>query len=189
MAAYQRSLVAADAPFDRWRNGESWRRGLDAPGMSAAAQEGFELFTNKAGCALCHTVEDKYANFTDNGFHVIGARRRFGLPTQASDDPDDDLGRFKFSGKAVDRRAFKTPSLRNITRTPPYMHDGSLATLAEVIDFYDRGGGNLVGKSPMLRKLNLDEQEKAALIAFLESLNSPHWDKLVSDARSPVRKD
>ena len=189
MAAYQRSVVAADAPFDRWREEGNWRKGEswrndegalrlpEVPGMPQAAREGFELFIGKAGCALCHTIEDKHANFTDNGFHVIGSGN------------EDDLGRFNFSGKAIDRRAFKTPSLRNIAQTPPYMHDGSLPNLAEVIDFYDRGGGELVSKSPMLRKLNLNAQEKSALLAFLESLTSLHWDKLVRETIEKLNRN
>src|SRR6185503_5340710 len=82
----------------------------------------------------------------------------------------EDPGRFKVTGVEADRFAFKTPTIRNVELTAPYMHDGSLATLRDVIDFYNRGGGAQQPKSVLLRKLNLSEREKADLVAFLESL-------------------
>ena len=94
-----------------------------------------------------------------------------------------DLGRFEVTQDPADRWAFKTPSLRNVARTPPYMHDGSLPTLAAVVDFYERGGGTLAGKSPLLAPLHLTVAEKAALGAFLGSLDGANLDQQKSTER------
>jgi len=111
------------------------------------------LFVGKADCTMCH----RGPNFADDQFHALGVM-------------GDDPGRFKVTGVEADRNAFKTPTIRNVTLTAPYMHDGSLSTLREVIDFYDAGGGPMLPKSSLLRRLHLTEKEKADLVAFLESL-------------------
>jgi cytochrome c peroxidase len=214
LAAYQRSLVAADSAFDRWRWGRAEadvgpaqpveadaERRAASVSMSTPAREGYALFTGKARCASCHLVGERDALLADGRFHVTGAGQRVhaaydvplapGVATRIDAQVlaafefgvDDDLGRFDATQRPDERRAFKTPSLRNVTRTAPYMHDGSLPTLDAVIDFYDRGGGLVEGRSPLLAPLGLTGAEKAALVAFLQSLDSPHWDVLVRAAR------
>jgi len=144
--AYVRKLTTPNSPFDRYAAGD--RRAL-----TDAQKRGLELFVGKAECAMCH----RGPNFSDDQFHALGVK-------------GDDAGRFKITGVEGDRNAFKTPTLRNVERTGPYMHDGSLSTLREVIDFYDAGGGEQRPKSVLLRRLNLTEKEKSDLVAFLESL-------------------
>jgi cytochrome c peroxidase len=144
--AYIRKLTTPNSPFDRYVAG-------DTMALTDAQKRGLELFVGKAECAMCH----RGPNFEDDQFHALGVK-------------GDDAGRFKITGVEADRNAFKTPTIRNVSRTAPYMHDGSLSTLREVIDFYDAGGGENRPKSNLLRKLHLTEQEKSDLVAFLESL-------------------
>lgn len=144
--AYVRSLTTGNSPFDRFAAG-------DENALTEAQKRGLMLFTGKAECTMCH----RGPNFEDDQFHALGVR-------------GDDPGRFKITGVEADRNAFKTPTIRNVTLTAPYMHDGSLATLREVINFYNGGGGDQQPKSLLLRKLHLTEKEKSDLVAFLESL-------------------
>jgi cytochrome c peroxidase len=149
LATFERSIVSTGAPFDHWLNG-------DENAMSAAAKRGFALFNGKANCAACHTG---WA-FTDAGFHDIGVAK------------DDDLGRGRLFLNSVKlQHAFKTPTLRDVTRRSPYMHDGSVATLADVIELYDRGGIDRPSRDNDIRPLNLQDGEKADLIAFLNTLS------------------
>jgi cytochrome c peroxidase len=149
LATFERSIVSTGAPFDHWLNG-------DENAMSAAAKRGFALFNGKANCAACHTG---WA-FTDAGFHDIGVAK------------DDDLGRGRLFLNSVKlQHAFKTPTLRDVTRRVPYMHDGSVATLADVIELYDRGGIDRPSRDNDIRPLNLQDGEKADLIAFLNTLS------------------
>ncbi len=144
--AYVRALTTPNSPFDRYAAGNT-------RALTRAQQRGLKLFVGKAECAMCH----RGPNFADDQFHALGIR-------------GEDTGRFKVTGAEVDRYAFKTPTLRNVELTAPYMHDGSLSTLRHVIDFYDAGGGQQQPKSVLLRRLNLTEREKSDLVAFLESL-------------------
>lgn len=96
---------------------------------------------------------------------------------------EPDLGRFEVTRKPRDRYAFRTPSLRNVSRSAPYMHDGSLATLEDVIEFYNAGGGTVSGKSLLLKPLALSEQDKGALVAFLKSLEGDNVEALAAAAR------
>ena len=149
LATYERSIVSSEAPFDRWIKG-------DAKAVSAAAARGFELFNGKANCASCHSG---WA-FTDSSFHDIGSAK------------NDDIGRAKLFPTSVKLRyAFKTPTLRDVARRAPYMHDGAVATLDEVIELYDRGGIERPSRSELIKPLNLSKQEKADLVAFLQTLN------------------
>src|SRR5262249_18412438 len=149
LATFQRSIVSTDAPFDRWLSG-------DENAISATAKRGFALFNGKANCAACHTG---WA-FTDAGFHDIGVAK------------DDDVGRGRLFPTSVKlQHAFKTPTLRDVALRAPYMHDGSIASLAEVIDLYDRGGIDGPSRDNDIRPLNLQDGEKADLIAFLNTLN------------------
>src|SRR6185503_1070403 len=103
----------------------------DAKAIDASAQRGYRLFVDRAGCSQCHSIRQSYALFTDGDFHNTGAGKDDGLK---------DRGRAAITGKADDEGAFRTPSLRNVELTAPYMHDGSLATIEEVVDFYVEGG-------------------------------------------------
>jgi len=120
IGAFERTILSGGAPYDQYKAG-------DKTALSESAQRGMKLFFNKANCAACHSGP----NFTDGAFHNIGV---------GMDKKDPDLGRYKISKLGGDRGAFKTPTLREIKRTAPYMHDGSLKTLEDVIDFYDKGG-------------------------------------------------
>jgi cytochrome c peroxidase len=149
LATFERTIVSGDAPFDRWVHG-------DEAAISAAAKRGFALFNGKANCAVCHSG---WA-FTDAGFHDIGVAK------------DDDLGRGRLFPSSVKlQHAFKTPTLRDVARRAPYMHDGSVASLADVIDLYDRGGIDRPSRDNDIRPLNLQSREKADLIAFLNALS------------------
>jgi len=148
IASFERTVVSNDAPFDRWLKGEDGY-------MSEAAIRGFELFKGKAKCAACHSG----FNFSDNGFHNIG------LPD------NDDMGRYRIIPIAVLKGAFKTPTLRDVALTAPYMHNGQYKTLMDVIEHYNRGGDkNLGNLDPNLKPLNLTGQEKKDLVTFLKSL-------------------
>ena len=148
LATFQRTIVAAEAPFDRWIDG-------DASAIDAAAKRGFAIFVGKGRCAECHSGPA----FTDSSFHDIGTAE------------GDDIGRGKFFPNSVKLKyAFKTPTLRDVARRAPYMHDGSVRTLEEVIALYDRGGIDRPSRSPKITPLSLTDKEKADLVAFLHTL-------------------
>lgn len=150
LATFVRTILSGNSPFDRFEAG-------DRTALSPAAQRGLELFRGDANCAKCH----KGFNFTDEQFHNTGV----GLY-----DPSPDLGRYYITKRDEDKGAFKTPTLRDIAKTAPYMHDGSLKTLGEVIQFYDKGGIKNPYLSKEIKPLHLNSQEKADLLAFLNSL-------------------
>ncbi|WP_448206079.1 cytochrome c peroxidase [Azospirillum sp. sgz302134] len=148
IATFERTIQSGETAFDRWVAG-------DAKALSDGAKRGFELFTGKAGCASCHSGW----GFTDHAFHDIGL-------------PDEDKGRGVILNEPSVDHAFKTPSLRNVGRRAPYMHDGSMATLEAVLDHY---AGKYVDRptlSPDLPRLTLTAEEKADLLAFLRSLDA-----------------
>jgi len=192
LAEYQRALLAADSPFDRWYFGG------EPQALSDSANKGFNLFLDK-GCSGCHQLQDGYAQFTDDGFHNTGLgfrramepNRRVQLAPGVFVDRKDeipaprfsDLGRYEATGRPEDRWKYRTPSLRNVEVTAPYMHDGSLSTLAEVIDFYDAGGTPNEGLDPLIRPLRLNPAQKRDLVAFLKSLTGSNVDALAADAR------
>lgn len=149
IATYERTVISGEAPFDRWIKGRG-----DA--ISPSAQRGFQLFNGKARCAACHSGW----RFTDDSFHDIGL-------------PDDDPGRgAELPGIVKMQHAFKTPGLRNIDQRAPFMHDGSLATLEEVVDHYEHGGRQRPSLSDEMRPLKLTAQDKRDLVAFMKSLTS-----------------
>jgi cytochrome c peroxidase len=149
LATYERSIVSGEAPFDRWIKG-------DESAIDASAKSGFDIFNGKAHCASCHSG---WA-FTDSSFHDIGTAK------------NEDIGRGRLFPTSIKlRHAFKTPTLRDVTRRAPYMHDGSIATLEALIDLYDRGGIARPSRSELIFPLGLSRQEKADLIAFLHTLN------------------
>lgn len=149
IATYERTVVSERAPFDAWIEG-------DEKAISAEAKHGFLVFNGNAQCSSCH----EGWNFTNEGFQDIGLS-------------SDDVGRGKYLPDVVKmQHAFKTPSLREIARRSPYMHDGSLATLEQVVDHYDRGGVDRPSRSDLMKPLGLTAQEKSDLVAFLNTLNS-----------------
>jgi cytochrome c peroxidase len=149
LATYQRTLVAGEAPFDRWVNG-------DDAAIDAAAKRGFDLFAGKAHCAECHSGPA----FTDGSFHDIGTAK------------GEDVGRGRIFPSSVKLRyAFKTPTLRDVARRAPYMHDGSVPTLEAVVALYDRGGIERPSRSTKITRLGLSDKEKSDLVAFLRTLD------------------
>lgn len=159
IASFERTLLSGNAPFDRYQYGGEKRA------LSAAAIRGLAIFTDKqrGNCVTCHTIGERFALFTDEKFHNVGA----GMDANGE---LKDVGRFAQTKAEVERGAFRTPSLRNVANTSPYMHDGSLKTLAEVIDFYVGGGSSNPQLDKEIKPLKLSAQDRADLIAFLESL-------------------
>jgi cytochrome c peroxidase len=152
IATYERIVVAGNAPFDRYQAG-------DQSALSEAAARGMAIFNDpqRGNCVTCHSG----FNFTDESYHNLGVGMDREFP---------DLGRYTVTKVETDRGAFKTPTLRNITQTAPYMHDGSEATLQDVIALYDRGGKPNPWLSKEMRPLNLGDQDRADLLAFLQAL-------------------
>ena len=203
LAAYQRALLSGDSLFDRWYFGgeRSTRLGSGSEVYPALAAQGFALFQDK-GCASCHRINDSSALFTDGQFHNTGTGYRragralrppsvqlapgvFVVPTvDAETETFTDDGRFEVTGREADKWRYRTPSLRNVALTGPYMHDGSIATLEGVVAFYAEGGGGDPTQDPRTRSVQLTESDQEALVAFLRTLTSSHVDALVSDARS-----
>jgi|688.fasta_scaffold01077_11 cytochrome c peroxidase len=147
IAAFERTVLSGDAPYDRFKAG-------DTAALSGEAQQGMKLFFGRANCSACHSGP----NFSDNAFHNIGV---------GMDKPEVDKGREELSKLKGDRGSFKTPTLREIARTAPYMHNGQLATLEEVIDYYDKGGTPNEFLDEELYALKLTPEEKKALATFL----------------------
>lgn len=159
IASFERTVVSANSPFDRWKYGH------DEKAVSNSVKRGFVVFTarNKGNCAACHLVGEDYALFTDNKFHNLGIGVDFG--------EIKDPGLYAVSHKEFDRGLFKTPSLRNIALTAPYMHDGSLKDLKQVMDFYIGAGNSNPNLDKEIHVLDfLTGQERADLLAFLDSL-------------------
>ncbi len=153
IAAFERTLLCGNSAFDRYEDG-------DDTALSESEQRGLQLFREKANCLRCHTG---FA-FTDERYHNIGV---------GFDRPKPDLGQYTITKKEAAKGAFKTPTLRNIAASAPYMHDGSAKTLEDVIEFYDKGGIKNPHLSNEIKPLNLTAKEKADLVAFLKSLSCP----------------
>jgi cytochrome c peroxidase len=156
IADYERTRVSGNSPYDRWR----FNKEKDA--VSAAAKRGHDLFFDTAGCVTCHTG----SSFSDSLFHNLG------IGWDPATKTFKDEGRYLVTKKPEDLGAFKTPVLRDVARHPPYMHDGSIATLREVVELYNKGGipnPNLT--RGRIRPLDLKDEDITALVAFLESLN------------------
>lgn len=186
IASFERTLNTFHAPFDRFLAG-------DKTAMNPAAQRGWELFRGKARCVTCHEFNATYPFFTDNKFHNIGVAmkavnfealaRRAAIETDAAklarEPGAAELGRYLVTKQPKDIGAFKTPGLRNITLTAPYMHDGSEATLESVIEFYDKGGAPNPNLDGGMRALGLTAEEKKDLAEFLKALTSDDLPDLV----------
>ncbi len=194
LAAYEITLVSGNSRFDKWRFGN------DDGAMSAQEKAGFALFVGKAGCSNCHHIGEQTALFTDMQFHNTGIGYKamvdpvssykvelakgvfIDVPSsdveRYSEKPINDIGRFAVTLKEEDRWAYKTPTLRDVSKTGPYMHDGSLATLKEVVNYYNGGGYANEGLSGRLAPLNLSAREIEALVAFLKTLDGElsYWE-------------
>jgi cytochrome c peroxidase len=150
ISAYERTVVSGNSAFDRYQAG-------DKSAMSPAAVRGMALFNGKANCVTCHAS----FNFTDENYRNIGV---------GMDKAKPDLGRYDVTKKEEDKGAFKTPTLRNVVHTAPYMHDGSESTLMEVIEFYVKGGIKNPQLSADMKPLELTSSEKQDLVDFLHAL-------------------
>jgi cytochrome c peroxidase len=201
IASFERTVVAGNSPFDRY-----YYAG-DADAMTAEQVRGLDIFINKGRCVSCHSIEQTQALFTDNRFHNIGVgfkrirgkeaetAAQFKKSKRAGADIDvavltqqnvSELGRFAVTDNITEVGSFKTPTIRNIDRTAPYMHDGSLATLEDVVSFYNNGGREeesdpLSGfQSGGIRPLDLTDAEIQELVAFMEALTSPDLERFTS---------
>ena len=159
IASFERTLLSGNSPFDRYFFGG------DLKAISPAAIRGLEIFNNakKGNCSVCHKIGEQNAPLTDGKFHNIGV----GIGT---DGELTDLGRYEQTKDERDKGAFKTPTLRNIAQTGPYMHDGKQTTLKEVVDFYVGGGTSNQHLDKEIKELKLTGQERADLVAFMETL-------------------
>lgn len=155
IATYERTVLSGNSPYDRYKAGNK-------KAMTEAQVRGMNVYFDKAKCDQCH----EGVNFTLNSFHNLGV---------GSDKPNPDAGRFDVTKDPRDWGAFKTPGLRDIARTAPYMHDGSLATLEEVVEYYDKGGIPNKNLDERMKPLKLTAQEKKDLVEFLKALNGEGW--------------
>ncbi|MFN7913929.1 MAG: cytochrome c peroxidase [Vicinamibacterales bacterium] len=155
IAAYEKTRMSGNSPVDRWRLNK------DESAVSDQVKQGYELFFNKAGCNQCHLGN----SYTDSQFHNIGV----GYDRKTKTFRDE--GRSAISKDPAHRGAFKTPTLRDVAKHAPYMHDGSVATLRETVELYNRGGEPNPNLDPKIKKLNLTPGEVEALVAFMEALN------------------
>jgi len=157
IATYERTIVTDHSPFDQWVDG-------DDDSVSESVKRGFAIFVGKAQCARCHAGW----NFTDNGFHDVGIMT-------------DDIGRASIDRNEASAYAFKTPSLRNLTKRAPYMHNGALADIDSVIDHYSSGGVRRDTGTNTLQPFQLSADERRDLVAFLGSLDSRTTDTSAPD--------
>jgi len=153
LACFERTIISGNSPFDRYLSG-------DDSAMSASAHRGLAIFKdeNRGNCETCHAS----FNFTDENFNNLGV---------GMDRPDPDMGRFLISELDGHQGAFKTPTLREVANSAPYMHDGSMETLEEVMEFYDRGGEDNEWLSPKMKALNLSKRDKEDLVEFMKALS------------------
>jgi len=174
LASFQRSIVSKNAPVDKYLNG-------DKGALTGEQRKGYDIFTGKGKCTACHNGP----NLTDNKFYNIGvpddpavvndprvsATRRFTAKVSGFKGYRtlmEDPGRYLVTKEQSDWKAFKTPSLREVAATAPYMHNGIFGTLSDTIEFFNRGGGDDPNKTPVLKPLHLTDEEKNALEAFLK---------------------
>lgn len=164
IATFERTILSGNSPYDRYVAG-------DRTVLSKEQLRGLTVF-KKVRCAHCHGG----FNFTDNQFQNIGV---------GMDEPNPDLGRYLISHDEKDWGAFKTPSLREVEHTAPYMHDGSLKTLDEVVEYYDKGGIKNKNLHPIMKPLNLTKEDKKALVSFLKALSGEGWQHNQEPAEFP----
>jgi cytochrome c peroxidase len=166
IADYERTRMSGNSPYDRWRFGRQ------PAAVPAAAKLGHDLFSDKARCSQCHSG----SNFTDGRFHSLG------VGWNAGSKAFTDEGRYLVTRHPDDRGAFKTPGLRDVSRHAPYMHDGSIATLREVVELYNRGGIDNPYRSASIVPLGLAPAEIDALVAFLRSLDGEGYQDVAPKA-------
>jgi cytochrome c peroxidase len=166
IASFQRTILSGNSPADRFDQGQ------EEGAISAEAQHGLILFREKARCTKCHSG----FNFTDEKFHNLGL---------GWDDNKVDLGRYMVTKIAEDIGAFKTPTLREIARSAPYTHDGRFKTLEEVVNFYNQGGVKNPHQDPLIIPLELTDEEKRDLVAFLHTLNGEGWQHITAPKSFP----
>lgn len=210
IASFERTIIAGDSPWDRWYYGG------DETAVSEQVKRGFNVFLTKGRCVSCHAIEQDHALFTDNRFHNIGVgvnriqdeiskfAPAFLTAKAAGTDVDkavltnpkvSELGRFAVTETLDEIGAFKTSTLRNVAVTAPYMHDGSLKTLRDVVEHYNNGGVTRKGDpvndflSGGIRPLNLTEEEITDLVAFMEALTSPRFAERAAPAANPASRD
>lgn len=166
IASFQRTILSGNSPADRFDQGG------DEKAISPEAQKGLALFRDKARCTKCHSG----FNFTDEKFHNLGI---------GWDTGTVDLGRYMVTKNAADIGAFKTPTLREIARSAPYMHDGRFKTLEDVVNFYNKGGVKNPHQDELILPLELTDEEKANLVAFLRTLSGEGWQQVKAPASFP----
>ena len=166
IASFQRTILSGNSAVDRYDVGG------EEPALSESARRGLELFRGKARCTRCHSG----FNFSDEKFHNLG----IGWDTNTVD-----LGRYMVTKSPEDIGAFKTPTLREISRTAPYMHDGRFSTLEDVVEFYDKGGIKNPYLDNTLIPLELTDEEKKDLVAMLRSLNGEGWQQVKAPQSFP----
>jgi cytochrome c peroxidase len=165
IASFERTVLSGNAPYDRYKKG-------DKRAMTASQVRGMAVFFDKAKCDRCH----EGSNFTLNAYSNLGV---------GTDKPEPDVGRFAVTKDLRDWGVFKTPTLREIEHTAPYMHDGSLKTLEEVVDFYDKGGIPNKNLDANIRKLHLSDAEKKDLVEFMKALSGEGWQQVKPPATFP----
>lgn len=165
IATFERTVLSGNSPYDKYKAGNK-------AAMDASQVRGMNVYFGKAKCDQCH----EGINFTSNAYHNLGV---------GTDKPNPDEGRFAVTKNPEDWGAFKTPTLRDIARTAPYMHDGSLATLEDVVEFYDKGGTPNKNLDKTMKPLKLSAQEKTDLVAFLRALNGEGWQSIKAPAKFP----
>ena len=198
IAAFERSLVSRNAPFDRFING-------DKNALSEVQKQGWELFKGKAKCIDCHSHSAAAPLFSDGKFHNTGVRAQeltfealseranevkhlnSDLSTLAHDPRFSDLGRFLVTKESKDLGAFKTPMLRDVELTGPYMHDGSIRTLLDVLRFYNQGGVKSPAIDEKMTPLNLTEHDMNAIVEFLRALTSNDVLRQVQSSKPQTR--
>lgn len=206
IASYERTLNSANSAFDQW----FYKK--DQQALDVMEKRGFQLFTGKAKCSSCHTISKNNALFTDHNNHNTGIGYNAamskpnktqlvqiapGIYTEVSENliskisetKANDLGRYEITQEPQDLWKYKTPTLRNIELTAPYMHNGTFETLKQVVEFYNRGGIVNENLDPLIKPLNLNESEITDLTAFLKSLTGDNVNELVADAFSSAIGD
>ena len=199
LAQYERSLISGDSRFDRWLYGN------EPLALSSSETLGYQVFIGKGSCSSCHLIQKDHALFTDQKAHNTGIGYRDSMQppprevavqlapgitakidqariASVGGAKANDVGIYEVTLNPADRWKYRTPGLRNVALTAPYMHNGELLTLEAVVDFYDRGGITNELLSPLLKPLDLTPKERDALVDFLKSLTGSNVKALVSDA-------
>jgi len=199
IASYERTLNSANSAFDQWLYGNNKRA------LNPEALRGLQLFRGKARCVNCHHIKQDYALFMDNLWHNTGVGYQEAMLKEpdkhrvqvapgtfidvettvvnaVSEQKTNDLGRYEVTQNPKDRWSYKTPTLRNIALTAPYMHNGRFSTLKQVIEFYNQGGVDNENLDPMIQPLGLTTTEADDLVSFLHTLTGDNVTHLVADA-------